>query len=120
MYKVRYNLGRGKNYKTWKIEDVKRKTSINLNPNEVTLILKGCTLKNNKKVANEIKMGANKRVCAWILCDRVLFDAPKKVVGEMITYNPRITPHWVLNGNDVDNKKYETLTTKGNTLWKDI
>ena len=40
-------------------------------PTDVQLIMKKCELKNNRNVASKIFNGANKEVCAWILCEEI-------------------------------------------------
>jgi hypothetical protein len=117
MYKVRFNLGRGKNYKTWKVENLADKTSQNYQPDEVSLTLVNCTLKNSKVSAEKIFSGSNKFVCAWILCERVLIDAPREdVKGVHLRYNPRVTPNWCEEGEDVDGKEYEFLITENQNV----
>lgn len=116
-YKVRFNLGNGSRYMTWKIEDIETKKSIYLQPEEVSLILIGCQLKNNKNRAEEIFLGSHKTVCAWVLCERILIDKPREVKGVKVSYNPRKIPHWVVEGKDVDNQKFKQLKTKNSTIY---
>ncbi len=104
--KVRFNLGRGKNYMKWKVE-YPNKVVEYLNPTEVQLVMKNCQLRNHKGVANKIFNGANKTVCAWVLCkDIELLKKDFKQYDlscDRIRYNPRIQPNWVLNDEVVDN-----------------
>ena len=116
MYKVRFNLGRGVRYMTWKVENLEDNSSRNIQPEEVTLTLINCTLKNNKKRAKKIFSGSNKSVCAWILCDRILIDAPRVVKGTHIRYNPRVVPYWTENGEDVDGKEFKVLKTSNKNI----
>jgi len=110
--KVRFNLGRGKNYMKWKIQS---KSGVEYHyPADVQLIMKGCQLKNNRKTAEKIFNGENKDVCAWVLCDSIdiKFDNFEKVwVKDKLSYNPRKQPHWVWNGWDVDNKRIDEIIT---------
>ena len=70
--KVRFNLGRGKNYMKWKIES---KSGVEYHsPDNVQLIMFNCVLKNNKKMAQRIFNGENKNVCAWILCESIIIN----------------------------------------------
>lgn len=119
MNKVRFNLGRGSNYMKWKIENTVTKDAVYIDPDEVSLILVNCTLHNNRNRSEEIFLGASKSVCAWILCEKIMVDAPKEIEGEQIRYNPRVAPHWSENGNDVDGKKYDILKTKGKDIYYD-
>jgi len=110
--KVRFNLGRGKNYMKWKIES---KTGVEYHyPADVQLKMYGCQLKNNRKMAEKIFNGENKDVCAWVLCDAIdiKFDNFEKIwVKDKLTYNPRKQPHWVWNNWDVDNKRIDEIIT---------
>ena len=53
--KVRFNLGRGKNYMKWKVQYPSGNVEY-FNPSDVQLILKNCQLKNNRKTAEKICM----------------------------------------------------------------
>lgn len=117
MNKVRFNLGRGSNYKKWKIENTVTKDYIHIDPEEVSLTLINCTLKNNKKRSKQIFEGANKSVCAWVLCEKILVNPPKKIKGDSIRYNPRVAPYWSHNGKNVDDKHYDVLNTNGKNIF---
>ena len=111
--KVRFNLGRGKNYMKWKIQS---KSGVEYHsPCDVQLIMKGCQLKNSRKTAEKIFNGMNKDVCAWVLCDSIdiKFDNFEKVwVKDRVRYNPRKFPHWVnYFDNDVDNCQFDKIIT---------
>jgi hypothetical protein len=90
----------------WKVE-YPNKVVEYLNPTEVQLVMKNCQLRNHKGVANKIFNGANKTVCAWVLCkDIELLKKDFKQYDlscDRIRYNPRIQPNWVLNDEVVDN-----------------
>lgn len=117
MNKVRFNLGRGSNYMKWKIENTVTKDSIYLDPEEFSLTLVNCILQNNRNRSELIFQGAHKSVCAWILCEKVLVDAPKEIKGEDIRYNPRKAPHWCHNDRDVDGEHYDVLKTNGKAIY---
>ena len=110
--KVRFNLGKGKNYMKWKIWS---KTGVEYHsPADVQLIMKGCQLKNNRKTAEKIFNGENKDVCAWVVCDsiEIRFENFEKVwAKDKLSYNPRKQPYWVWNNWDVDNKRINEIIT---------
>ena len=111
--KVRFNLGRGKNYMKWKIES---SSGVEYHyPVEVQLIMKGCQLKNNRKTAEKIFNGTmNKDVCAWVLCDsiEIRHDNFEKVwFKDKLSYNPRKQPYWAFNGFEADNEKFAKIVT---------
>jgi hypothetical protein len=110
--KVRFNLGRGKNYMKWKIES---ESGVEYHyPAEVQLIMKGCQLKNNRKTAEKIFNGMNKDVCAWVICDSITIkheNFNKVWVKDKITYNPRKAPYWVFNGFEADNDMFDEIVS---------
>ena len=116
--KVRFNLGRGKNYMKWKIESKSSGVEYH-SPENIQFVMKNCILKNNRKVADKILNGENKSVCAWIMCESIsiysvpleieqqehLFDKP---IG--LKYNPRKNPFWTNAKNEnLDNTEYEKI-----------
>jgi len=116
MFKVRFHLGRGENYMKWQIKTLDGSDVEYYDPDLMSLTLKNCTLKNNRKVAREIHEGSNKTVCAWILCEKVLFESGD-AAGKEIKYNPRRSPFWTDGEKDLDNKKFETIQTQSRRLF---
>lgn len=115
--KVRFNLGRGKNYRKWKIEYPDSPPQY-LDPNEINLIMEGCLLKNYKKTAQRIYEGSNKTVCSWIICNKVTISSSEPhQTGKIVSYNPRIKPHWVFDESDADNFTFDTLISKGREIY---
>jgi hypothetical protein len=116
--KVRFNLGRGKNYMKWKIEGPLG-TEYH-SPADVQLVLHNCQLKNNRKTAEKIFNGENKDVCAWVLCDSITIkhdNFDKVWVKDKLSYNPRKQPYWVWNNWDVDNKRIAEIVTIDNGMY---
>lgn len=116
--KVRFNLSRGKNYKKWKIEYPDKIVSYH-SPEEVQLILYNCTLKNNKKISKKIFDGENKQVCSWVLCEKITIseDIIYNQKDNNISYNPRVTPNWVYNDENIDNSNFIQLHTIKNKIY---
>ena len=112
--KIRFNLGKGKNFMKWKVQYTDGTIEYH-SPTDVQLLMHDCTLKNHKKVAQKIFDGGEKVVCAWILCKSL--GIKKKdfiqadVSGERVRYNPRVTPHWMLNDKNVDGLPVDKLVT---------
>ena len=112
--KVRFNLGRGKNYMKWKIQHTDGTIEYH-SPTDVQLLMNDCTLKNYKSVAQKIYDGGEKVVCAWILCKSIAIKSDKFIQGDLdgerIRYNPRVTPHWMLNDSNVDGMSVDKLVS---------
>jgi len=118
MYKVRFNLGRGSNFRKWQVRDKDNKPT-HFDPMEVTLVMSKCQLKNNKNTANKIFEGSHKTVCAWIECESVNVirkNHPMDMETMELKYNPRKNPYWTIgdSNEDIDNEKYD-LIYSGNT-----
>lgn len=116
--KVRFSLQKGDNYMKWRI--IYPDGSVEYHkPSEVQLIMRGCTLKNNKRVATKIFNGeTNKTVCAWIMCDSVQITYSNFIGATpyKVSYNPRKTPNWVIEGKDADNTFREIIYSVGKDL----
>lgn len=112
--KIRFNLGKGKNYMKWKIQHPTGEIEYH-SPADVQLLMHDCNLKNHKKVAQKIFDGGEKVVCAWILCKSLAIKKQDFIQadlsGERVRYNPRVTPHWMLNDENVDGLHIDKLVT---------
>ena len=119
--KIRYNLGRGSNYRKWKISynDSKGKRVHIYLYEDVTLTLVRPRLLNNRTRAEAIFNGANKSVCAWIECEDILIGGQKtKDNLASLEYNPKKTPYWVAGGNtNVDGKVFNKILVKDKKLF---
>jgi hypothetical protein len=112
--KVRFNLGRGKNYMKWKVQHPDGTVEYH-SPGDVQLLMHDCTLKNYKSTAKKIFDGGEKVVCAWILCKSIAIKREEFIQadlnGERVRYNPRVTPHWMLNDSNVDGMSVDKLVS---------
>lgn len=118
MFKVRFHLAKGPNYKKWQVtSSCGAKSYHDPEKNELEMI--GCKLKNNKKTAQKIFDGENKTVCAWIECDEIHIRNIKlnSTLHSKIFYNPKKSPYWIdQNGQDIDNKQFPIIFSDGNQL----
>jgi len=117
--KVRFNLSAGKNYMKWKVEYPDRKPEY-YDPKEVQLMFSGCTLKNYKTTAQKIHDGANKTVCAWVLCDAIkIYEAGTLFAGDkpQFKYNPRVRPNWMWEDEVIDGCWYHTMMSDSSKLY---
>ena len=124
--KVRFNLGAGENYMKWKI-DIPGEEARYVSPDAVQLRMTGCTLRNSPATAAKIHAGANKSVCAWILCDEIsiLTDLDTPSITqlknfEQLSYNPRVQPNWLCGGANVDGESYDRLVSLGKKLFVEL
>lgn len=115
--KVRFNLGRGKNYMKWKVQHPSGEVEY-YSPGEVQLVMKGCILKNSRKTALKIYEGQDKTVCAWVLCDEILvkFDQFRPYDSSNLNrlmYNPRVVPYWTSERFkwNLDGHRFENIGT---------
>ena len=119
--KVRFNLGRGKNFMKWKVQYTDGRIEYH-SPTEVQLLMQDCVLKNYKNTAQKIFDGGEKVVCAWALCKAIEIKTNEFIKVELgdniVSYNPRVTPHWVLNGENVDGKYLDNLISVDFKLYK--
>lgn len=117
MYKIRFNLGAGDNYMKWKVTDPQGNHQY-LDPSQVVLKMTGCKLYNNVTGARKIYEGANKYVVAWVEAEEctVLHQRQLEVAFDRVSYNPRVAPHWMLNGEIVDGQEFEALVSVNRSL----
>lgn len=117
-YKIRFNLGRGENYLKWKVTSPNGDVNY-YEPNNVCLHMENCKLVNQQGTANKIFDGANKTVCAWIESETVTIFHPLNAIakGTKISYNPRVQPNWVCDGEIVDKGRYDVLYSFENGVY---
>jgi hypothetical protein len=110
--KVRFNLGKGKNYMKWKVQYPDGTVSY-YNPTDLQLVMHDCVFKNYKSTAQKIFDGGEKVVCAWVLCKEIDVHPQPLIKDEStkVRYNPRVQPNWLLDGEIMDNKTAVKLHT---------
>jgi hypothetical protein len=122
-YKIRFNLGRGENYLKWKVTSPNGDVNY-YEPNNVCLHMENCKLVNQKGTAQKIFDGANKTVCAWIESETVTIFEPLKDTlnlipknGTKVSFNPRVQPNWVCDGEIVDKGRFDVLYSFENGVY---
>lgn len=119
-YTIRFNLSRGINFEKWKIR-YPDKTIEYFNPNDVTIIMEDCFLRNQKGTATKIFNGSDKTVCAWIESESILIKEVgdnKYEITDQIKYNPRINPFWTMNDTNIDGVKIDKIISIDRELFK--
>ena len=118
-FHVRFHLAEGKHKNHWQIKRGKEVTY--LDPAQVSLLMKGCVLKNRPTLARRIFEGDNKDVCAWVQCEDVqVLPVLKNLEGLRIEYNPRVAPYWRIEGSPGDNAKLSTIYTENKKLFSEV
>lgn len=119
MIKVRFHLAKGPNFQKWQVVD-NFQTRYH-EPDNFSLILENCILKNYRKTAERIFQGQNKTVCAWIECR--LIDVVEDLdlnfnYLDKINYNPRIAPYWQDGKkNNIDLCCFDRIVTHKKNLY---
>tara|TARA_R100001015_G_C4613568_1_gene169245 strand:- start:1007 stop:1414 length:408 start_codon:yes stop_codon:yes gene_type:complete len=131
-FRVRFHLGKGKNYKMWQVKDrgVQRTPSwVNTeyyNPEKCNIKMYKCKLGNQESTARKIFEGDNKTVCAWVDCDNIDIEYRKdpkfrEVEEHVLThykYNPKKNPHWFTEEDiNCDGKTFLILTTSKRKIY---
>lgn len=127
MYKVRFHLAKGKDYKKWQVvfpDGSKHYYS----PQEYTLILTDCKTRIQRAAATRIYNGANREVCAWVDCknidikkcdfsqetlDRYLYQS------EELAFSPKDCIDWTSSIHDrpINNTEYARIETYSKLLF---
>lgn len=108
--KVRFNLGKGQNYMKWKVEHPDGRVEYH-HPTDVQLVMEDCLLRNHRKTAKRIFDGAEKTVCAWVLCKSIQIRKGDFYLDNehRLRYNPRVQPNWLLGNKIVDGERFEGI-----------
>jgi hypothetical protein len=120
--KVRFSLQRGENYMKWRVIGSDGVVTY-YNPCDVQLIMRECTLRNNKKMATKIFNGeSTKVVCAWILCNdlEIRHSDFVKESDFKIKYNPKVAPNWTFLGEDIDDRDVSYIVSVDYKLCIDL
>jgi len=114
-YKVRFHLGKGKNFGKWKVENLDTKNNEFYDPAEVQLTLNNCKLTNQPKTAEKIYSGQqNKAPIAYVQCQTVGIDYKDKFVA----YNPRKQPNWINSeGTNIDGQEFNEIVSENRKLF---
>ena len=119
-YKVRFNLGKGKNFMFWQVINTETGSFKYYNPSKVSIVMSNCFLRNQKATANKIFNGSNKSVCAWVECDNVIIikDSNLSYNSFKVSYNPRKSPNWQNNkGENIDSLSINCLYTVDTSIF---
>lgn len=117
MYKIRFNLARGKYYRHWQIK--KDKEVLYFNPLNCSLQFYNCILKSYTGTAEKIFEGGNRKPCAWLVCEKFeVTDNNSQPKEKEILFNPKLAPYWRdSNQKNIDNTEYKKIVSIGSKLY---
>ena len=132
-YKVRFNLEAGEYKGWWLVQDMIDPDNQNqpmwVNPASRSLFMTDCKLVIDNATANRICEGkSSKRACAWIECEQLQVIHPETALhmldlsftngANVISFNPKLTPHWLYNGHNADNYHFDNIVTNAKTVYQ--
>jgi len=124
MFAIRRDLRRGKTNGFFQIREAvspKKMSSVvdYIDGTKYDIIMHECELYINENISEKIHSGRypKKRPCAWIVCNRYEVVKRTEKTGSDITYNPRVDPNYRYEGENVNGKKYNTLTQSNNKIY---
>jgi len=115
---VRFHLGAGQHFKHWQIKQFGENKQILYFEPTHQLVLHNCTLVSKLNKAKQVLDSQKRDVCGWVKCDKfevkdyISIDNLKPVI-----YDPKISIHWTMDGECVDNTKIEKLCTHNRRLY---
>jgi hypothetical protein len=119
--RVRFHLGAGEHYQHWQIRHPDGRVEYH-HPDQVSLVMMGCRLRNQRHAAARIHAGSNKSVCAWVEAEDCYPVTPitrfwSGLDGRQIAYDPQVAPHWRDEaGQDIDGREFAAIVTSGRRL----
>lgn len=121
MYKVRFHLQSGKNYRKWQVRGPDNLVKY-LDPETHSMELVGCRLVNKVNKAKKVHAAGVKDVAGWIECEDIIIGEEIDVDNlERLFYNPIVDPYWRRDadaGEFVwDGSKFATLVTKDRRVY---
>lgn len=115
-FKVRFHLGAGRHHMHWQ---VRGPSGVDYyDPDLRSLVLRGCVLKNRRKVAERVHRSKRRDVCGHVLCESVEAVAPLPPAGAIVHFDPKVAPHWTVEGEDgtQDGREFPVLVSSGRRL----
>lgn len=117
MYEVRFHVGSGPHYKHWQ---VRGPGGVEYHdPEERSLVLRGCVLRNRRAVAEEVFASKRRDVCGKVLCESVeVLDHVVPPEGRIVHFDPKVRPFWTVEGLEgpQDGTSMPVLVSSGRRL----
>ena len=117
-FKLRFHLASGKHFMQWQIRNPDGTVEYH-DPETTTIHLTGVRFYNRRVTAEKIYNGSKKEVVAWVEAESVTTEnAGVKTTGVTpISYNPRVAPHWIHEGQNADDKLADYAITQGRQVY---
>jgi hypothetical protein len=121
MFTIRRHLSKGAQFghfqvRGYKSDAVQGDVIEYVNPTTHKLIMRGCRLYVNEKLATRIFTGEQKKKkpCAYVICESFeVVPNDYQMKGDELEYNPRKSPNWVTGGEVVNGQTFDTIHTEG-------
>lgn len=120
-YKIRFHLGKGKNYKHWQVTSLgegERKVEY-LDPGIHNIVMHDCQLRNVPKIAKKVFATQKRNVCGWVECKKLEITQEAPETGEMLVFDPKIKTNWFgEDGRNLDETKWKMLIARGKRVFR--
>ena len=110
MYRVRFHLAAGPNFRRWQVRGPGRSVVYH-DPDSVSLILRECRLVVRPAAAARVHAAGVKDVCGWIAAESVEAVAPFEAAGASVKFDPITSVHWYVGGMVADGLPLPVLVT---------
>ena len=124
MYAIRRDLKKGSTYGFWQIRKCITRSKLGelvgyVDGSKKSIVMYECYLHNSVATSTKIFKGANKSRCAWIVCDNYKIIDPISDTSRLpeITFNPRVCPNYMCEGDNVDKTEIFEIVTKDYRLF---
>lgn len=125
MYAVRRNLRKGKTFGWMQIHQAETKSKIKkgskdifVDPSKFSIKMQNCYLHNSVGRSTKIHSGdIHKERCAWVACESFEIVERIDVEGGEVSFNPRQSPNFMHNNENVDKATFATLITSGTKIY---
>lgn len=117
MYKVRFHLGSGRHFRHWQV--IGPAGVEYHDPAEASLILRGCSLKNRRGVAEKVLESQKRDVCGHVLCESVeRVEGILPPEGRVVHFDPKVAPYWTVEDHEgpQDGLEIAVLESSGRRL----
>jgi hypothetical protein len=124
MYTIRFHLGNDSHFGHYQVRLLKGKNSQGdvveyINPSTHSLLMVNCRLYKSDTISANILSGKQKKKkpCAWVICESYTICDVLPTTDNEITFNPRKSADWLLNGQECNDITPDVISTNSNKLY---